>query len=174
MGGGAGGASTESQSVFYVKAGNENQYKILPLMLTVLIDQDRVQDLLIELENSPMSIQVMEFELRRPRSKVTKPEKGATNEVGMGMGMMGMMGMMGRRGGMGGFGGMADRMAGEMGQMMMMQRSMGMGQMGMGGMGGMGAPAAKKKGTDIRNVDSKKAREEKEKAILSAKGPLTI
>jgi hypothetical protein len=174
--GGPGGASTESQSVFYVKAGNENQYKILPLMLTVLIDQDHVQDLLIELENSPMSIEVKEFELRRPPSKVSKPEKGAS-EAGMGMGMgmsmgMGMMGMMGRRG-TGGFGGMADRMGSQMSQMMMMQRSMGMGQMGMGmgGMGGAGASQSKKKGTDVRKDDRKKKREEAEKAVLSAKGP---
>ena len=42
------------------------QYKILPILLSVLVDQDHVQDLLVELENSPMSIQVMDFELQRP------------------------------------------------------------------------------------------------------------
>ena len=45
--------------------------------MSVLIDQDHIQDFLVELENSPMSIQVMDFELQRPRARVTKPEKGA-------------------------------------------------------------------------------------------------
>ena len=59
-----------------MKAGNDQQYKILPVQMTVLIDQDHVQDLLVELENSPMSIEVKDFELQRPTSRVTKPEKG--------------------------------------------------------------------------------------------------
>ena len=103
----------DGDSVFYVKSGNDSQYKILPVLLTVLIDQDRIQDLLIELENSPMSIQVMDFELARPSSKVVKPEKGTTPYGGMMGGMMGgmgsMMSSMMARGGMGrgmsGFGG---------------------------------------------------------------------
>ena len=64
-----GHASQDTQSVFYVKAGNEAQYKILPVQMTVLIDQDHVQDLLIELENSPMAIEVRDFELQRPTAK---------------------------------------------------------------------------------------------------------
>src|SRR5262249_38279520 len=72
-GGGMGGAAPES--VFYVKSDSD-KYKILPLAVTVLIDQDRVQDFLVELENSPMWIQVKDFELVRPPSRVTKPEKG--------------------------------------------------------------------------------------------------
>ena len=44
--------------------------------MTVLIDQDRIQDFLVELENSPMSIQVMDIDLHRPQARVTKPEKG--------------------------------------------------------------------------------------------------
>ena len=47
-----------------------------PSSMTVLIDQDHVQNFLVELENSPMSIQVMDFELARPSARVTKPEKG--------------------------------------------------------------------------------------------------
>ena len=47
--------------------------------MTVLIDQDHVQDLLVELENSPMSIQVKDFELQRPTARVTKPEKGISS-----------------------------------------------------------------------------------------------
>ena len=45
--------------------------------MSVLIDQDHIQDLLVEFENSPMSIQVMDFELQRPESRVTRPDKGA-------------------------------------------------------------------------------------------------
>ncbi len=98
-GGGGGGAGTQyDDTIYYVTpAVNKGQYKILPVSMTVLIDQEHVQDLLVELENSPMSIQVMDFELERPSTRVTKPEKGETPaSMGMGMGMgMGRMGMMG-------------------------------------------------------------------------------
>jgi hypothetical protein len=53
MGGGA-GALGKAESVYYVKSGNENQYKVLRVRMSVLVDQDRVQDFLIELVNSPM------------------------------------------------------------------------------------------------------------------------
>ena len=62
------GSSKAPQSVFYVK-GDSDKYKILPMAVTVLIDQDRVQDFLVELENSPMSIQVKDFELVRPGAR---------------------------------------------------------------------------------------------------------
>ena len=65
---------------------DSDKYKVLPFAVTVLIDQDRVQDFLIELENSPMSIQVKDFELVRPATRVTKPEKG---DAGSSFGMMG-------------------------------------------------------------------------------------
>ena len=92
--------------------------------MTVLIDQDHVQDFLVELENSPMSIQVMDFELARPTSRVTKPEKGVMPAGGGMMGMMaGMGGMMRMMGGQSGYGGM---MMGQMSQQMRMQS---MGQM---------------------------------------------
>ena len=77
-------AAQDSQSVYYVKAENDAQYKILPVQMTVLIDQDHVQDLLVELENSPMSIQVKDFELQRPTARVVKPEKGAAQSGGYG------------------------------------------------------------------------------------------
>ncbi len=77
-------------TIYYVTpAVDKNQYKILPISITVLIDQDHVQDLLVELENSPMSIEVKDFELERPPSRVTKPEKGeqpARHGHGHGMG----------------------------------------------------------------------------------------
>ncbi len=90
MMGGGGGCQADAESVYYVKAGNAQQYRILPVQMTVLIDQDHVQDFLVELENSPMSIQVKDFELQRPTARVVKPEKGiAPGEGfgGMGMGM---------------------------------------------------------------------------------------
>jgi len=178
MMGGGGALAQDGGSVSYVKSENDKgQYKIMPVLLTVLIDQDRIQDLLIELENSPMSIQVMDLELAHPTSKVTKPEKGTAaygGFAGGGMmgGMGGMMSSMMMRGGMGrmsGFGGRASEMMGQMGQMMG-QRG---GMMGGGypGMMGGGAVTPERKGIDKRNVDSKKGRTEKEKAALQSKGP---
>jgi hypothetical protein len=172
MGGGP-GVVGGSESVYYVKSGNENQYKILPVSMTVLIEQDHVQDFLIELENSPMSIQVMDFELKRPTAAITKPEKGEMAPGGMG-GMMGRMmgGMMGR--GMTAMGGMAGQMQQAMREQMMaqMRGNMGMGMMrgmGMMGMGGAGA-APERKGKDMRSVNRQKTREEQDKAVEKSKG----
>ena len=132
-------------------------------MMTVLIDQDHVQDFLVELENSPMSIEVKDFELQRPTARVNKPEKGAS-EFGGYMGQMG--GMMGGMGGMGGgmMGMMRMRgMSGYGGMMGGSQAQMAMGRMGM--MGGMGAmagmrggagPAAERKGKDVRKETGQK------------------
>jgi hypothetical protein len=165
-----------SESVFFVKPENDKgQYKILPIMMSLLIDQDHVQDLLVELENSPMSIQVMDFELQRPSSRVTKPEKGAiANLSGYGESMM--SGMMGGRGGMGmmsGYGGMMSGYAGMMSRMMgggrgrmagMMKGRMGSGM-------GMGASAPSRQGSDKRGQDRGKTRKEEKEAVESAKGP---
>ena len=76
---GSGGSAAQGappENIFYVthEAGKD-QYKILPVMLSVLIDQDHVQDLLVEMENSPMAIQVMEFELQRPARGSPSPRK---------------------------------------------------------------------------------------------------
>ena len=170
---GGGATRQDSQSVYYVKSGNDQQYKVLPVLLTVLIDQDHVQDLLVELENSPMSIQVMEFELQRPHSRVTKPEKGAaTAFAGGGEGMMmgGMGAMMGR--GMTGFGGMMGQMQNQMNQMRnMMGRGDGMMGMGMGMAPGAGGGADARKGKDVRNKDRAKTREQQEKAVSKSQGP---
>jgi hypothetical protein len=170
MGMGRGGlsANQEVQSVYYVKAGNETQYKTLPVQMTVLVDQDRVQDFLVELENSPMSIQVMDFELQRPSARVVKPEKG-TAPIGATGGRMGdsmggvMRGMaMPSRGrGMAGFGGMAG--------MMRSQGAMGPGMMGMGGAGAVGA---RKGGLDNRNKEKRsETRKKEEEAAAKAQGP---
>ncbi len=179
MGGGMGGGGSSAaapESIFYVHSESD-KYKVLPFAVTVLIDQDRVQDLLVELENSPMSIQVKEFELSRPLMKVAKPEKGdAAASFGMfggGGGRMGGMGGM-NMGGMVGMGGMASQMQ----QMQMMQeqnsRMMGgMANMAGSGSGAGGAPAGKvKKGTDKRREDRKGTRDQTQKQIESAKGPV--
>jgi hypothetical protein len=175
MGGGA-GVGSGPESVFYVKSDSD-KYKILPLAVTVLIEQDRVQDFLVELENSPMWIQVKDFELVRAPSRVTKPEKGEASSLGMmGGGMMagmmgGGMGRMGRMGGgMTGMGGMMQQME-QMQQSMMSQRGNGMGSMyGMGG-GGMGMqPDRKKSGKDTRKEDRAGDRKKVEKAIDESKG----
>ena len=63
--GGAGAVAGATESIFFVKPANDKgQYKILPIMISVLVDQDHIQDFLVELENSPMAIQVMDFELQ--------------------------------------------------------------------------------------------------------------
>ena len=175
MGGGmmgGAGAAQDPQTIYYVKGENDQQFRKLPIMMSVLIDQDRVQDFLVELENSPMSIQVMDFDLQRPTARVTKPEKGATQFGGMmgqmGMGQMGgMMGsmMMGnqRMRGMAGFGGMSGMMAGAQAQMMS-------GRMGMmGGVGG-GTTAARK-GTDVRKINRAEDRKKQEELASKSKGP---
>jgi hypothetical protein len=168
--GGSAAAKADAESVFYVKSGNAQQYRVLPVQMTVLIDQDHVQDLLVELENSPMSIQVKDFELQRPTVRVVKPEKGtAPGDFGAG-GMMGM-GSMGR--GMRGYGGLAgDVQSQMMSQMGAMGRGMGMGMgkgMGMGMPGG--AAGTERKGTDVRGEDRAKKRKNEEDKAKQAKGP---
>jgi hypothetical protein len=183
MGAATGAGSQYDESIYFITPPNEAskaQYKILPVLMTVLLDQDRVQDFLVELENSPMGIQVMDFELQRPTSRVTKPEKG-TQLAGFGMmegGYGGMMmqqrmmrmGEMGMGRGMTGYGGMM----GQMMSQMMQQRMMRGGEMGGYGpmMGGMGyGPQAQRKGTDARNINREKKREEESKAVEATKGP---
>jgi hypothetical protein len=83
-------------------------------------------------------------------------------------GMMGR-GMMGGRGGMMGYGGMSSMMSSMMARGMMGGRGGMMGGDMAGMMGGMGG-VAEKKGTDQRNVDRAKEREEAEKAIEQIKG----
>jgi hypothetical protein len=166
----------EAEGVFYVKYDKDKgQYKILPILVTVLIDQDHIQDFLVELENSPMSIQVMDIELNRPEARVTKPEKGEGGAGLLGMGMSGSMGqmMMRMRGGeamgmgrgrMSGYGGMVGAMQGQMAAARMAGA--------MAGMGGMGTGSTPtRKGTDVRSEDRAKKRKEKDKAIEQVKGP---
>ncbi len=177
MGGGmSGGSAAATENVFYVKSDSD-KFKIMPILMSVLIDQDRVQDFLIELENSPMWIQVKDFELLHPTTRVTKPEKG--EEPGGAMGMMGGMAMRQMSGmgmsGMSGMGGMAQMQQQQ--QMMLqqqsrMQQQMGsMTSMGRGGMSGFGGAAEVKKGTSTKGKDSAKKRADEAKAAADAKGP---
>jgi hypothetical protein len=176
-GAGAGASVTAPETIYYVKPQEDKgQYKILPILMSVLVDQDRYQDFLVELENSPMSIQVMDIELQKPTSRVTKPEKGA-NQSFSAYGDMMMGGMMrGMRMGMGegmgsGYGGMMSGMGNYMSQMMSGMRGAGMGRMGeMGGMmSGAGGPT--RQGTNKRDQDRSKKRAEETKAVEKAKGP---
>jgi len=178
MGGGAGGVQG-SDTVYYVKsAAVKGQYKTMPVVMTVLVEQDHVQDFLVELENSPMSIEVRDFELLRPTARVVKPEKGAESPAGFagaGMGGMGMGSMMGSGMQMyaqrmmqqmsgGAYGGMASQMQNQMQRMMQQQGGM------MGGTGGMGVEK-KRQGTDVRKKDRTKERTAKVTAAQEAKGP---
>jgi len=161
-----GGAAANTETVSYIKPEGENApYKIMPVQLTVLIDQAYIQDLLVALENSPMTIQVKDFEMSKPTAKVTKPQKGVG--MGMGYGMMGMGGgmadprmmmmMMGNRG-MSGFGGRASMMDPSM--MMMMSGAYGMG----------GATSKAAKGKDVRAVDRQKEARERLEAATKGSG----
>jgi hypothetical protein len=159
--GGSGGSSafgagaTAGQDLYYIESPSQ-AYSLLPIRLTALVDQNRLQEFFIGLENSPMAIQVMEFELLKPINPITKPVKlEGTPGVG---GMPGMAGM-GRAGG-------DEAMRRAAGGMM---GSGGRGNMGM--MVGGGGSGSAPKGKDVRNVvdDRKKKREEKEK-MLKAMG----
>ena len=107
---GGGGAATKGEDVYYLASPNPDQYQIVPIYLSVLIDQASIPDLLVEFQNSPMGIQVMDMELKRPDERVRKPLKGVAPAFGGGMaGNMSMGGGRGMRlGGGGGGRGMAD------------------------------------------------------------------
>jgi hypothetical protein len=101
-GGGAPGASpgaspggnsqAATNEVYYLK-NDSKQYKTLPIKMTVLVDQSKLADFLVGLENSPITIQVLEAEVARPSSPVTKPEMGENSSNGNG-GPRGSMRMM--------------------------------------------------------------------------------
>ncbi len=171
MGGGGSGSTTAPDVVKFLAPpeGVENPpYFIVPIKLTTLIEQDKVADLLVELERSPMAIQVMGLELAKPSIKVVKPEKGDSSMLAYG-GMTGMMGGMGR--GMGDMpgmdmGGMMGSMMGGMGRGGMGDMMGGMPGMDMGGyMGGMGGAAEVRKGTDVRSKDRRADRKKAEEAL---------
>lgn len=60
--------------------------------MVVLVDQAKLPDFLVALENSPMSIQVKEAEIAKPLTPVVKPVYGERSSFNMGMGGYSMMG----------------------------------------------------------------------------------
>ena len=164
MGGAGGGRAGRHRGRLPPQDLTSTQFTVVPVSMTVLVDQNRLQEFLVGLENSPMAIQILEFEMVKPPNPVTKPEKGQAPAGSMMMGgsMMGgsmmdparMAGRMMMAPGTAGrdAGGMMDpaRMAGRM-----MPGGM------MGDMGGSGA--ASKKGIDVRTKKAKEEREAREK-----------
>lgn len=153
-----GGLEEEVQNVLYIKS-DSTQYKILPVQMSVLIDQNRIQDLLVALENSPMAIQVAEFEMSKPGTRVKKPEKGE----GLDFGGMGMYAYSGRMGGMGMMPPGMPRMSAFGGMMTQMPSAMA----SYYSMGSTGAPG--KKGVDKRAVDRAKQKQEELKKARQTK-----
>ena len=169
--GGGGGAAPDS--IFYVK-GDSDKFKVLPFAVTVLIEQDRVQDFLVELENSPMWIQVKDFDLVRPSARVMRPEKGEPASSGlMSGGMGGRMGMGMGMGGMVGMGGMAGQMENQMRTMMESQRGMMQGMSSMPGMSGMGQPdsATRRKGRTCGTPNERRNARTRKKVSKTPRAP---
>ncbi len=167
MGGGGGPAAKAGADISYTE-GAGGRYRLFPITLGVLIEQEHTQDLLAALKNSPMMIQIKEVQWSRPDSPVIKPVKDETGgmynqyagQMGMPMNMMGGgrgrmtfagPGMMGMNMGMG------SRGPGAMNPMMGMGTMMGR-MPGMGGSGGAVAPP--KQGTDVRQRFLTKQQEE--------------
>jgi hypothetical protein len=163
------GNNAKAGTVYSLPTTPDQQFKILPVRMTVLVDQSHLPDFLVGLENSPMTIQVMETELAKPLAPVVKPVYGERLNFGMGgygammggpgMDMEGpggrnaaMMNMM-NRGGPGMPGGGRN----------MMEMMSGYGPMS----GGNQAPAPKK-GTDIRSKDMAKERKDQAKKEANA------
>ncbi len=158
--GGPGTASTEPEDVYIVKPQSEGQqYQVVPIFLSVMIEQQHIPDLLVSFEQSPMSIQVLEIEIQRPSERIKKPEKGDQQPMLGGYGMM--MGGMREMGGMMMSPGMYPGGYQDMG---MMNEMANMGVMGPGGYPGMGGGVPKRPGgTDITTEQLKKLEERKKK-----------
>ncbi len=180
MGGMGPGQQTGPQKFMILESPNPDQAFIVPIHLAVYVEQDRIPDLLVEFQNSPMNIEVLEFSMQKPKPhSVEKPEKGkAPQSFGMGMesmmGMMPGMGMMGEmmEGGYGGGMGMPGMAQMMMGQMPGMDSMPGMNSMpgmegmmpgmeGMAGRQGGAASVAKKKGVSVRDESLRKIEEAK-------------
>lgn len=157
--GSAGGGATDKVS--YVKSTNPDQYFVVPISLELYVEQDHVNDLLVEFSNSPMSIQVLDFEFIRPVTAIKKPRKGepmmsyggsGRSSSGRAPGMMssgeGYLGGDYMTRGAGMSGGMSEGYSGGSSAAFSGRRDPG----SMGGMGGMrkaGASAAKQGGVNV-------------------------
>lgn len=169
MGGGAVSLSTTPDTIYYVESDTP-MFQIVPVYMSVMIRQDKVIEYLCALENSPMEIQVLEFEQSKPAQRIQKPEKGTA--------MMNFAGYGGYAGLAMGRGMMEGMMESGMGMMPGMSSGMGRGMMpgmgmegmmpGMGGYGGMmggGQAKAVGKGTDVRSKNSEAERKKIEESI---------
>ena len=162
MGGMSGSSNTASDEVYVFKpaaGAGSAQFDIIPVHLDVMIDQGRIGDLIAAFQNSPMTIQVLDFEMERPAQRIKKPAKGENQPAGLYGGAGGMMGMMGMRG----MGGMSEMMPpgmnGPMGPMAKGMSGMGAYMKGAGrgmGYGGMGGAAEKPKGKDVSKENFEK------------------
>jgi hypothetical protein len=150
---GPGGSANQSGEVYFVK-NDSKQFKVLPFKMTVLVEQSKIPDFLVGLENSPITIEVKEPDIVRPSGPVVKPVAGERSsnggmKSGDGPGGMGIMGAPGgaRNRPPGGPAGPAGGMKGP----------------GVGGaMGGPGGGTAKG-GVDARGRNLAKERKEAEK-----------
>jgi hypothetical protein len=167
IGGSSGSAGSEPETVNIFKKASPNQpFEVIPVFVSVLIDQRRVLDLIAAFEASPMEIQVVDFELSRPTKSVVKPEKGEQNPSFMYGNMSSGIAGGGIYGGMMssesfGYGRGGRDMTSAMYGGMRPPGMMGSGMMSYGGMGG--ETAAKKSGTDITADQVKKLEERKKK-----------
>jgi hypothetical protein len=157
---GPGGNSAASADEVYYLKNDAKQFKTLPIKMTVLVEQSKLPDFLVGLENSPITIQVMEAEVAKPAGPVFKPtigERSPNSGMGGPGGADSAMGMMGSAGG-GRTPGRAEGAAMAPGGM----RGPGSaaGQMGGPGAGG----GASKGGTDVRGLNKAQQRKEEAKA----------
>ena len=157
MGGGMGGGAVGTgEPVKFIQPEGAELFRDYPAFVSVLIDQSSIQNFLVEFENSPMSMRVLEANWVRPSSRIQPPVKGqgfggymgGMFGRGSGGGLMGMAGMEGMMGGYGmGYGGMDGGGMMPGGMEMGMMGGMGMGYGG-GGFGG-AAPSRLKKKRDL-------------------------
>jgi hypothetical protein len=175
---GGGGKSSAPEEFMIIKPKTPTQqYQVVPVYLSVYIDQNRIPDLIVGFQNSPMTIQVLDFEMQRPGSRVRKPAVGDERPMNM-MGMGGGYGsgygdaMMSGMGGMGAMRGMS-----RMGSGMMQgygqgnegyENSMGSGgtsaMMGGRGMGGTSSLPAREIRKGVSNREEILKRENEKKA----------
>jgi hypothetical protein len=157
--GGMSGGGSESITVSYLSSSND-QYKVVPVSMSVIIDQNSINNLLTELANSPMAIQVIDYEHQRPSSKISKPVKGESLDFGGAY-----AGSAGSRIGLfnmtaSSYGGMQERMAaygGGAAPISDMASAYG------GRMNGGGGATTQRKGRDLRSIDKRSEQEEKKK-----------
>ncbi len=161
---------SKGHDVLYLKTDSQ-QFKTLPIKLTVLVDQARLSNYLVGLENSPMSIEVNEVEIAKPLTPVAKPAYGERSSFNIGGGAAAMgnqnpdMASNARMRNMAG--GMGNRPSGYPGGDMMGGRS----NAAFGGGGGAAAPP--KGGVNIRggpNLAEERKAKAKREAEAAAKG----